>query len=130
MWYLDSGCSRHMIGDMKKFILLETRTGGKVTLGDNSTRKVIGSGIVGYAKNFLIENVLLVDGLKYNLLSISQLCDKGFDIKFLTDKCLISLNDKLVLEGKQLNNVYMLDLDCIDSSNSFCLKTIVNDSWL
>ncbi|KAI0496417.1 hypothetical protein KFK09_022733 [Dendrobium nobile] len=39
-----NGCSRHMTGDMKKFILLETKTGGKVTLGDNTSRKVIGSG--------------------------------------------------------------------------------------
>ncbi|KAI0498664.1 hypothetical protein KFK09_019554 [Dendrobium nobile] len=130
MWYLDSGCSRHMTGDMKKFILLETKTGGKVTLGDNTTRKVIGSGIVGNAKNFLIENVLLVDGLKHNLLSISQLCDKGFDVKFFTDRCLISLFDEVILEGKRMNNVYMLDLDRVDNSKSFCLKTIVDDSWL
>jgi len=79
-----------MTRDMKKFILLETKIGGKVTLGDNTTMKVIGLGIVGNAKKFLIENVLLVDGLKHNLLSISQLCDKGFDIKFLSNKCLIS----------------------------------------
>ncbi|PKU64119.1 hypothetical protein MA16_Dca008025 [Dendrobium catenatum] len=43
---------------------------------------------------------------------------------------MISLNDKPVLEGKRMNNVYMLELDCIDSSNSFCLKIIVDESWL
>ena len=30
----------------------------------------------------LIENVVLVDGLKHNLLSVSQLCDKGFNVIF------------------------------------------------
>jgi len=42
MWYLNNGYSRHMIRNMKKFILLETITEGKVTLGDDTTRKVIG----------------------------------------------------------------------------------------
>ena len=34
--------------------------------------------------SLLIENVTLVDGLKYNLLSISQLCDKGLKVIFDT----------------------------------------------
>ncbi|KAI0503952.1 hypothetical protein KFK09_014899 [Dendrobium nobile] len=46
MWYLDSRCSRHMTGDANQFILLETRIGGKVTLGDNTTKKVVGVGII------------------------------------------------------------------------------------
>ncbi|PKU78785.1 hypothetical protein MA16_Dca000128 [Dendrobium catenatum] len=62
-----------MTGDANQFILLETRTGGKVTLGENTTMRVVGTGIIGNSKNLMIENVLLVDGLKYNLLSISQL---------------------------------------------------------
>ena len=36
---------------------------------------------------FFIENVYLVKGLKHNLLSISQLCDKGYKIVFEQDKC-------------------------------------------
>ncbi|KAI0497222.1 hypothetical protein KFK09_020444 [Dendrobium nobile] len=46
MWYLDSGCSRHMTGDASQFVVLESRTGGKVTLGDNTTRKVVGAASV------------------------------------------------------------------------------------
>ena len=36
----------------------------------------------------LIENVFLISGLKHNLLSISQLCDKGYKINFEKDACL------------------------------------------
>jgi len=32
--------------------------------------------------SLLIKNIILVDGLKHNLLSISQLCDKGFKVIF------------------------------------------------
>ncbi|KAI0524434.1 hypothetical protein KFK09_003803 [Dendrobium nobile] len=44
IWYLDSNCSKHMIGDTSQFILLEAKSGGMVTLKDNITRKVVESG--------------------------------------------------------------------------------------
>ena len=75
---MDSGCSRHMTGDESKFAFLTRRKGGYVTFGDNGKGRFIGHGSIGNNSSSLIENVLLVDGLKHNLLSISQLCDKGF----------------------------------------------------
>ncbi|PKU70499.1 hypothetical protein MA16_Dca025067 [Dendrobium catenatum] len=60
-----------MTRDVNQFILLEDRAGGKVSLGDNITMKVVGTSVIKNSKNLLIENILLVDGLKYNLLSIS-----------------------------------------------------------
>ena len=50
--------------------------------GDNGKGRIIGHGSIGNNSLSLIENVLLVDGLKHNLLSISQLCDKGFKVIF------------------------------------------------
>ena len=47
------------------------------TFGDNAKGRIIGQGNIGNVTFSLIESVLLVDGLKHNLLSISQLCDKG-----------------------------------------------------
>ena len=46
-----------------------------MTFGDNGKGRIIGHGSIGNNSSSLIENVLLVDGLKHNLLSISQLCD-------------------------------------------------------
>ena len=119
-----------MTGDTAQFITLEARSGGKVTLGDNTTKKVVGSGMIGNLKNFFIDNVLLVEGLKHNLLSISQLCDKGYNVKFLPTSCILSLNGKEVLNGKRVNNVYMLDLNSFHTPLAFCLKTISDESWL
>ena len=81
-WYLDSGCTRHMTGNQSKFVNLSRKDGGLVTFGDNKEGKIIGKGT-------LIENVLLVDGLKQDLLSISQLCDKGFRVIFDKNNCII-----------------------------------------
>jgi hypothetical protein len=42
--------------------------------------KIIGISNIGKTHSFVIADVLLVDGLKHNLLSISQLCDKGYNV--------------------------------------------------
>ena len=47
----------------------------------------MGEGNIGNQYKTQIENVLYVDGLKHNLLSISQLCDKGFKIEFNKNCC-------------------------------------------
>jgi hypothetical protein len=70
-WYVDSGCSRHMTRDQKKFITLKEEKGGNVTFGDNGSARIVGRGIIsldnGRAK---AQNVLYVEGLKHNLLSV------------------------------------------------------------
>ena len=88
-WYLDSGCSRHMTRDKSKFCLLTESDGGKVTFRGNSKGKIIGSEKVGKNLSSCIDDVMLVEGLAYNLLSISQLCDKGHKVLFDTKACTI-----------------------------------------
>jgi len=70
-WYMDSGCSRHMTGEKDLFVDLTPKDGGYVTFGDNAKGKVVGIGVVGQPQLTTIKNVLLIDGLKHNLLSIS-----------------------------------------------------------
>ncbi|XP_068498418.1 uncharacterized protein [Phaseolus vulgaris] len=77
MWYLDNGCSKHMSGDKTKFVNLLLK---HVTYGDNNKGKILGRGTIGDKNSFLIHDVLFVEGLKHNLLSISQLCDKGYQV--------------------------------------------------
>ncbi|XP_073226919.1 uncharacterized protein [Cicer arietinum] len=89
MWYLDSGCSKHMTGDITKFSALTLESKGHVVYGDNNKGKILGIGKVGTAPSPSIEDVLYVEGLKHNLISISQLCDKGYKIVFNKDECVI-----------------------------------------
>ena len=72
---------------------------------------------------------VVVDGLKHNLCSISQLCDKGFRIIFDKNNCIIeNVSDRKVLfVGNRDNNVYIIDLnDC--PTNDKCL--LYDNSWL
>nr|KYP34369.1 hypothetical protein KK1_044689 [Cajanus cajan] len=134
LWYLDSGFSRHMTVDPSKFSSLKLKNEGFVTYGDNNKGNILGHGNIGNSSSStLIKNVLLVEGLKHNLLSISQLSDKGFKIEFDNTCCLIY--DKLTKEirfiGKRIDNIYMLDLEhSITISNTKCLITKEDNIWL
>ena len=73
--YVDSGCSKHMIGDRDKFLTLRKETDGSVSFGNDDSTKIIGKGTVRIGnKNEKAENVLLVEDMKHNLLSVSQMC--------------------------------------------------------
>ena len=74
-WYFDRVSSRHMTGNREFMINLQPCNLESVTFGDGGKGIVLGSRslkVLGMPK---LENVLLVLGLKVNLISISQLCD-------------------------------------------------------
>ena len=53
-----------------------------VTFGNGSKSVIRGIGIVDIPRLLVFEDVLYVDGLKANLLGISQICDKGLNVLF------------------------------------------------
>ncbi|KAH9779804.1 Integrase catalytic domain-containing protein [Citrus sinensis] len=131
-WYLDSGCSRHMTGNYSWFSsFTKIENGGDVSFGDNSRGKIIGIGNVGNVSSTLIENVCLVENLKHNLLSISQLCDKGYRVIFDESKCVIenACDGKVLFVGNRCVNVYTINIDCA-STNEKCLSALHDDGWL
>jgi hypothetical protein len=132
-WYLDSGCSRHMTGDKDQFCILERKEGGVVTFGDDEKGKIIGIGKIEVTPSSYINNVLLVDSLKHNLLSISQLCDKGYKVIFESSICTVSSpsDESIKLIGHRIGNIYMIDLDEIAMKSGVCLVAKNKDtSWL
>ena len=86
---MDSGCSRHITEDESKFTFLTKKKWGYVTFEDDAKGRIICQDNIGNDTFSLIESILLVNGLKYNLLSISQLCNKGFKVIFETSHCII-----------------------------------------
>ena len=111
-WYLDSGCSKHMTGDLTKFTSLKLKAEGHVTYGDNNRGRILGITNVGTGSSTIIENVLYVEGLRHSLLSINQLCDKGYKVNFKANGCTIShdSSSKILFTGKRVNNKYLWDI--------------------
>ncbi|KAA0051013.1 hypothetical protein E5676_scaffold675G00900 [Cucumis melo var. makuwa] len=79
-WYFDNGCPRHVIRNSLFFTDLKESKTGQVTFGDGVQGKVIGKGYFDRSGTPNLHDVILVEGLSTNLISISQLCDQGFRI--------------------------------------------------
>ena len=108
-----------MTGDTSLFTAIEWKDGGYVKFGDNSRVKIVATGTIGIPPT-TIENVSLVRGLKHNLLSISQLCDKGYKMVFGKEKveAFNQHGDKL-FEGFRKKNIYLIEPAKLDSESCF-----------
>ncbi|XP_021320538.1 uncharacterized protein LOC110436975 [Sorghum bicolor] len=82
---VDSGCSRHMTGSSKWFSSLDpVQCKEYITFGDNSKGKVLSHGTIRVNESFVLKDVALVSNLHFNLLSVSQLLQDGFEVRFKT----------------------------------------------
>ena len=112
-WVLDSGCTDHMTGDEEMFRELAENDGPRkyVTFGDNSKGKVVGLGKVAISHGSSIQNVMLVESLGYNLLSVSRLADFGFNVLFTEVDCQVFRRDnhKMVFTGVRRGDLYIVD---------------------
>ncbi|GJR47172.1 hypothetical protein Tco_1315275 [Tanacetum coccineum] len=114
---IDSGCSRHMTGNMSYLTDYEEIDGGYVAFGGNPKGgKITGRGTIK-TSNLDFENVYFVKELKFNLFSVSQMCDKKNSVLFNDTECIVlSPNFKLTDESQVLlkvprkNNMYSVDL--------------------
>ncbi|GJZ99544.1 ribonuclease H-like domain-containing protein [Tanacetum coccineum] len=114
---IDSGCSRHMTGNMSYLTDYEEIDGGYVAFGGNPKGgKITGKGTIKTG-NLDFENVYFVRELKFNLFSVSQICDKKNSVLFNDIECIVlspnfKLTDKshVLLKVPRKNNMYSVDL--------------------
>ncbi|GJZ99385.1 ribonuclease H-like domain-containing protein [Tanacetum coccineum] len=107
----------------------EDYNGGFVAFGsDPKGDKITGKGKIKTA-NLDFDNVYFIDELKFNLFSVSQMCDKKNSVLFTDTKCLIlspsfKLLDEsqVVLRALRKDDVYSLDLkNIVPSRGITCL---------
>ncbi|GJR68938.1 retrovirus-related pol polyprotein from transposon TNT 1-94 [Tanacetum coccineum] len=117
---IDSGCSRHMTGNMSFLTDYEEIDEGYVAFGGNPKRGKITGKCTIKTGNLDFENVYFVRELKFNLFSVSQMCDKKNSVLFNDTECIVlSPNFKLIDESQVLlrvprkNNMYSVDLNNI-----------------
>ncbi|GJZ61263.1 putative ribonuclease H-like domain-containing protein, partial [Tanacetum coccineum] len=114
---IDSGCSRHMTRNMSYLTNYEEIDGGYVAFGGNPKGGKITEKCTIKTGNLDFENVYFVRELKFNLFSVSQMCDKKNSVLFNDTECIVlSPNFKLIDESQVLlrvprkNNMYSVDL--------------------
>ncbi|GJT21651.1 putative ribonuclease H-like domain-containing protein [Tanacetum coccineum] len=126
---IDSGCSRHMTGNMSYLTDYEEIDGGYVAFGGNPKGGKITRKCTIKTGNLDFKNVYFVRELKFNLFSVSQMCDKKNSVLFNDTECIVlSLNFKLIDESQVLlrvfrkHNMYSVDLKNIVSKGGLtCL---------
>jgi hypothetical protein len=83
IWLIDSSCYRHMTGDRGWFSsLVPVVTKRYITFGDNGHGCVLSEREIKVSDKITLRRVALVQSLGYNLLSVSQLLDEGFQVLF------------------------------------------------
>jgi transposase InsO family protein len=123
-----------MTGDEGLFASLDHYDNPTKTIiyGDNGQRDVVGLGKIAISTSNSIEEVYHVQGLGYNLLSVSQLCEKGYNCLFTHEGVIVSRrkDSSIVFVGRLWGKFYYVDFTKVKVDPKACLVTKSNLGWL
>ncbi|GJV24822.1 retrovirus-related pol polyprotein from transposon TNT 1-94 [Tanacetum coccineum] len=88
LFIVDSGCSKHMTGNLKLLTNFVEKFLGTVKFGNDQIAPILGYGDSGF-KNVTIKRVYYVEGLNHNLFSVGQFCDADLEVAFRKSTCYI-----------------------------------------
>nr|GEV03872.1 putative ribonuclease H-like domain-containing protein [Tanacetum cinerariifolium] len=116
--YWDSGCSRHITGNISYLSDYEPFDRGYGSFGQGGC-KITGNGTIKTGK-LEFENVYFMKDLKYNLFSVSQIYDNKNSVLFTDSECImlgrnfkLSDDDNVLLRTPRQHNMYSIDLNNI-----------------
>nr|GEV07070.1 retrovirus-related Pol polyprotein from transposon TNT 1-94 [Tanacetum cinerariifolium] len=92
LWIINSGCSKHMIGNRALLMNFVENFLGTVRFGNNDFAVIAGYGNVVIG-SMSIKKVYYVEGLGHNLFSVRQFCDKGLEVSFRKSTCFVRNED-------------------------------------
>jgi hypothetical protein len=131
-WVLDSDYSQHMIDNDSMFTSLgDPGDYDHATYGDNIRGRDVELGRIAITKDFSISNILYVESLSFNLLSVAQLYD--FELMCTIDKYGVIVfyeKDKsLVFKGFRYRHIYLVDFSKKEASSMTCLFCKTSLGW-
>ncbi|GJY96725.1 hypothetical protein Tco_0513635 [Tanacetum coccineum] len=132
LWYLDSGCSKHMTGNRSQLMNFVSKFLGTVRFGNDQIAKIMGYGDYQLG-NVTISRVYYVEGLGHNLFSVGQFCDSDLEVAFRKNTCFIrNLDGVDLLLGSRDTNLYIISHDDMLKTSPICLlsKASKTKSWL
>ena len=103
-----------------------------IIFGDNGKGEVMGLGKIAISNDTSISNVLLVKSLNYNLLSVSQLCEIGYNCLFTNEGVVVSRREdaSIVFTGKLKGKLYLVDFSTDGVMPKTCLMAKSSMGWL
>lgn len=99
-----------------------------VSFGNDTLAVIKGKGSILLKEKVKAGNVMYVDGLKHNLLSVNQMCDQGNEVVFQSNICVVCELDigETVIKGTRTpNNLYILK-----GGQKRCYLSKNDENWL
>jgi hypothetical protein len=126
---MDSGCSQHMTGNKKWFSDITPPSHKEyVSCGDDKKYKVLGTGVIMVNDCLTLNDVALVDKLRYNLFFVSQLADANLSVLFHKfDLHVFDSSGKCVCGISHIGNVFQADFSFVQSSLR-CFRSLLLSS--
>nr|GFA61815.1 integrase, catalytic region, zinc finger, CCHC-type, peptidase aspartic, catalytic [Tanacetum cinerariifolium] len=132
LFIVDSGCSKHMTGNLKLLINFVEKFLGTVKFGNDQIAPILGYGDLVQGA-VTIKMFYYVEGLNHNLFSVGQFCDADLEVAFRKSTCFISdLKGNDLLTGSRGTDLYAITLQDTISPNPICLmaKATSSQAWL
>nr|GEV75859.1 integrase, catalytic region, zinc finger, CCHC-type, peptidase aspartic, catalytic [Tanacetum cinerariifolium] len=132
LWYLDSGCSKHMTGNRSQLINFVSKFLGTLRFGNDHILRIIRYGDYQLG-NVTISRVYYVEGLGHNLFSVGQFCDADLEVAFRKNTCFIgNLEGVDLISESRDTNLYTISLDDMFKTSPIGLlsKASKTKSWL
>ncbi|GKC15444.1 integrase, catalytic region, zinc finger, CCHC-type containing protein [Tanacetum coccineum] len=132
LWIVDSGCSKHMTGNLKLLRNFVEKFMGTIRFGNDNFAAITGYGDYVQA-NLTICHVYYVEGLGQNILSVRQSCDGDLEVAFRSNTCYVrNLEGEDLLTSSRESNVYTISISDMASSSPVCLlsKATSTKLWL
>nr|GEU52833.1 integrase, catalytic region, zinc finger, CCHC-type, peptidase aspartic, catalytic [Tanacetum cinerariifolium] len=132
LFIVDSGCSKHMTGNLKLLINFVEKFLGTIKFGNDQIAPILGYGNLVQGA-VTIKRVYYVEGLNHNLFSVGQLCDADLEVAFRKSTCYIrDLKGNDLLTGSRGIDLYSITLQDTNCPNPICLmaKATSSQAWL
>nr|GEY38850.1 retrovirus-related Pol polyprotein from transposon TNT 1-94 [Tanacetum cinerariifolium] len=132
LFIVDSGCSKHMTGNLKLLINFVEKFLGTVKFGNDQIVPILRYGDLVQGA-VMIKRVYYVEGLNHNLFSVGQFCDADLEVAFRKSTCFIrDLKGNDLLTGSRGTDLYSITLQSTSSPNPICLmaKATSSQAWL
>nr|GEV50469.1 integrase, catalytic region, zinc finger, CCHC-type, peptidase aspartic, catalytic [Tanacetum cinerariifolium] len=132
LFIVDSGCTKHMTGNLKLLCNFVKKFLGTVRFGNDQFAPILRYGDLVQG-NVMINRVYYVKGLNHNLFSIGQFCDADLEVAFRKSTYFVKdLQGNDLLIGNRGSDLYTISLQESTSSTPLCLmaKATPTQAWL
>lgn len=131
-WLVNSGYSHHMTRDSRWFTSFARSMGDDfITFGDDTQGRIEGTRSIRVNDKFILKGVALVDKLRYNLLSVSQLLDDGYETRFKKNACrVLDSAGELVFGISRVGRNFGADFSESLAESLKCLISSSSEFWL